>query len=360
MKLRCIATLALGVFSIISCSNNNYTKAPVSIINNHISKKIISNSHYIRKIKNIYMDYTIHVKPIDPSSPEENIQAQHKIKHLITQNNSIFHLHSYDNSSKNSYKRKTYIVQKGDTLFYIAWISDNPIDNLIKLNHITKPYLLTVGQKLKVSQSTLSLFTMQNITGVHGKINNNSSNDLIVNNKIHTAQSIHKISKTHSSIFYSIHNNDQFPADVETIKIKKLISKNKIDHIFNRSNPIQNWCWPSNGKIINYFSNSERGNKGIDIEGNYGHSIVAAAQGRVVYTGNALRGYGNLIIIKHKNNYLSAYAHNANILVKENQEVQLGQKISTMGKSGTISVRLHFEIRYKGKSINPLLYLPKS
>ncbi|VFP80197.1 murein hydrolase activator NlpD [Candidatus Erwinia haradaeae] len=359
MKLHCIATLALGVFSLISCSSNNYTKAPVSIINNHISKKIISNSPYIRKISNTHIDHMIHTKPVDKSSQEKNIQTQHEIKYLITQNNSILHLHSYDNFSKNSYKGKTYIVQKGDTLFYIAWISANQVDNLAKYNHITKPYLLAVGQKLQVPHSTLPLLSMKNMAAIHDKIHKDYSDFLIVNHKINTEKSIRKISKTHSKMFYSIHNNDEFQEDFKTIKIKKLTNKNKINHIFNKSNPIQIWCWPSNGKIINYFSTSERGNKGIDIEGNYGHAIVAAANGRVVYTGNALRGYGNLIIIKHKNNYLSAYAHNAKILVQENQEVKLGQKISTMGNSGTISVRLHFEIRYKGESVNPLLYLPK-
>ncbi|VFP87250.1 Murein hydrolase activator NlpD [Candidatus Erwinia haradaeae] len=359
MKLHRIATLILGVFSLISCSSNNYIKAPVSIINNHISKKIISNSHYIRKISNTRIDYIINLKSVDKCSQEKNIQTQYKVKHLITKNNSIFHLHSYDNLSKNSYKRKTYIVQKGDTLFYIAWISANKIDNLAKFNHIAKPYFLTIGQKLNIPHSTLSLLSMQNMANIHDKINKNYSDLLISNHKTHTAQSIQKTSKTHSKIFYSIHHNNQFQEDFKKIKIKTLTSKDRINHIFNKSNPIQIWCWPSHGKIINYFSNSERGNKGIDIEGNYGHAIVAAANGRVVYIGNSLRGYGNLIIIKHKNNYLSAYAHNANILVNENQEVKLGQKISTMGNSGTISVRLHFEIRYKGESVNPLLYLPK-
>ncbi|SUB37168.1 outer membrane antigenic lipoprotein B [Pasteurella multocida] len=85
----------------------------------------------------------------------------------------------------------------------------------------------------------------------------------------------------------------------------------------------------------------------------------AAAAGRVVYAGNALRGYGNLIIIKHNDDYLSAYAHNESILVKDQQEVRAGQQIAKMGSSGTNSVKLHFEIRYKGKSVDPTRYLPK-
>ena len=113
------------------------------------------------------------------------------------------------------------------------------------------------------------------------------------------------------------------------------------------------------GKIIDNFSATEGGNKGIDIAGSRGQPVVANASGRVVYAGNALRGYGNLIIIKHNDDYLSAYAHNDTMLVREQQEVKAGQKIATMGSTGTSSVRLHFEIRYKGKSVNPLQYLPQ-
>lgn len=127
----------------------------------------------------------------------------------------------------------------------------------------------------------------------------------------------------------------------------------------NNGGPVSSWKWPTDGKIIDNFSASEGGNKGIDIAGSRGQSVVATASGRVVYAGNALRGYGNLIIIKHNDDYLSAYAHNDTMLVREQQEVQAGQKIATMGSTGTSSVRLHFEIRYKGKSVNPLRYLPQ-
>lgn len=111
--------------------------------------------------------------------------------------------------------------------------------------------------------------------------------------------------------------------------------------------------------MIETFGASEGGNKGIDIAGSKGQAIIATADGRVVYAGNALRGYGNLIIIKHNDDYPSAYAHNDTMLVREQQEVKAGQKIATMGSTGTSSTRLHFEIRYKGKSVNPLRYLPQ-
>jgi lipoprotein NlpD len=119
------------------------------------------------------------------------------------------------------------------------------------------------------------------------------------------------------------------------------------------------WQWPSLAVVARGFSNAEEGNKGLDFKGELGSPIVAAADGKVVYTGNALRGFGNLVIIKHSDAYLTAYAHNEQIVVKEQEWVTSGQKIATMGKSGTDSVKLHFEVRYKGKSVDPLRFLPK-
>ena len=119
------------------------------------------------------------------------------------------------------------------------------------------------------------------------------------------------------------------------------------------------WQWPATGNIIQGFSNSDGGNKGIDIAGSRGQAVKAAAAGRVVYAGNALRGYGNLIIIKHNDDFLSAYAHNDKILVADQQEIKAGQEIAKMGSSGTNAVKLHFEIRYKGKSVDPTRYLPR-
>merc|ERR1711974_8396 len=121
---------------------------------------------------------------------------------------------------------------------------------------------------------------------------------------------------------------------------------------------VQEWVWPAEGKVVGTFSKSESGNKGIDIAGAKGSKVVAAADGKVVYSGSALRGYSNLVIIKHTDTFLSAYAYNDTILVKEREWVSAGQQIATMGDSGTNSVKLHFEVRYRGKSLAPMKYLP--
>ena len=116
------------------------------------------------------------------------------------------------------------------------------------------------------------------------------------------------------------------------------------------------WIWPAQGAQLAGFD--EVKNKGIDIAGRAGDPVLASADGRVVYSGAGLRGYGNLIILKHNNTYLTAYAHNQTLLVKEDQAVRKGQKIAEMGSSDADRVKLHFEIRRQGKPVDPLKYLP--
>jgi lipoprotein NlpD len=117
------------------------------------------------------------------------------------------------------------------------------------------------------------------------------------------------------------------------------------------------WVWPAKGRIVTGFSEAAS-LKGIDIAGTAGQPVTASADGKIVYAGTGLRGYGKLIIIKHSSTYLSAYAHNRDILVKEGQQVAKGQKIAEMGNSDADQVKLHFEIRRHGKPVDPLRYLP--
>ena len=117
-----------------------------------------------------------------------------------------------------------------------------------------------------------------------------------------------------------------------------------------------NWVWPANGQITEKFSDSN--SKGISIAGVAGEDIFAVSNGKVVYSGNGLRGYGNLVIIKHPDEFITAYAHNKSIFVKEGESVNTGQKIAEMGMSETDSPKLLFEVRRAGKPLDPLLYLP--
>ena len=112
--------------------------------------------------------------------------------------------------------------------------------------------------------------------------------------------------------------------------------------------------WPAKGKVTGEFSET---NKGIDIAGKVGEPVLAASDGKVVYAGNSLRGYGNLVIVKHDNTYLTAYAHNSKLLVKEGDAVRKGQRIAEMGDTDTNAAKLHFELRVNGKPVNPTPYL---
>jgi lipoprotein NlpD len=125
----------------------------------------------------------------------------------------------------------------------------------------------------------------------------------------------------------------------------------------NGAGALGNWSWPVEGKVVETFN--ETRNKGIDIVGQEGDPVVAVADGQVVYSGSGLRGYGNLVIVKHEDEYISAYAHNRQILVKQGQSVKRGQKIAELGKTDADVPKLHFEIRRQGKPIDPLTVLPK-
>jgi lipoprotein NlpD len=120
--------------------------------------------------------------------------------------------------------------------------------------------------------------------------------------------------------------------------------------------PIGDWLWPAEGKVITSFT--EGNGKGIDIAGKAGDPVIAAAAGKVVYAGSGLRGYGKLVIIKHDDSFLSAYAHNRQLLVNEGQTVSKGQKIAELGNTDADRYKLHFELRRQGKPVDPLKYLP--
>ena len=117
------------------------------------------------------------------------------------------------------------------------------------------------------------------------------------------------------------------------------------------------WVWPTAGRVIQSYAESS--NKGIALGGKVGDPVLAAGDGRVIFSGNGPRGYGNLVIVKHGNELLSVYAHNRTLVVKEGQTVKRGQKIAELGDSGTTSPRLHFEIRQQGKPVDPATILPK-
>lgn len=230
---------------------------------------------------------------------------------------------------KEGFKGDLYVVQKGDTLFSIAWYSGNDYRDLARINSISKPFAIYPGQKLRLRTQDVV-------------VNKQAKSPSGQTSKIKAKGAVDPSQKQAYGESYKVVNKQDKRS--ETIEFPKRIEK---------------WIWPANGKLISRFSLSEQGNKSIEISGAKGDSILAAADGKVVYTGNALRGYGQLVIIKHSDTFLSAYAHNDTVLVNEQQWVKAGQKIASMGRTGTDQVKLRFEVRYKGKSVDPMSYLPK-
>lgn len=242
-------------------------------------------------------------------------------------------------TEKNSvFDKDTYTVQYGDTLFAIAWYSGNDYRDIAKWNNIYHPYTINAGQILKIRRPNV-ISEQKNVNLPTPKTKDPT-----------TPQSSKKRVETSNSQAYG--------EDQNVVSRQKVTeSQGSLRNEFPTQ--IARWVWPLRGKVIETFKQTGDVNKGIDIQASLGTSVVSAAAGKVVYTGSALRGYGNLVIVKHSDTFLSAYAHNDTILVKERQWVKAGQPISTVGNSGTDKVKLHFEIRYRGKSLDPLRFLPK-
>ena len=208
-------------------------------------------------------------------------------------------------SSESSYSGSVYTVKRGDTLSRISRMTGTSVRDLARMNGISPPYTIEVGQKLKVSGASSSS-TKKSATSKTAKVVPSSA-----------------------------------------------VPQSSWPPVGQRC-----WRWPASGKVVMTYSTSEGGNKGIDIAGSRGQPVYAAGAGKVVYVGNQLRGYGNLVMIKHNEDYITAYAHNDKLMVNNGQSVKIGQQIATMGSSDADSVRLHFQIRYRATAIDPLRYLP--
>ncbi|UFH67982.1 murein hydrolase activator NlpD [Morganella morganii] len=270
---------------------------------------------------------------------------------------------NYDAIPKGSYNGNTYTVQRGDTLFYIAYISGSDFRELAAQNNIPEPYSLNEGQVIRLSNGGNTVVPVS--SGTQVATNKNTPQNRVVDSQPTNAYSESSGAKPAGGKMLSSQVTAQAKANNGTAATTAATTAAVTAPATTTSAPVAvnsgsfKWGWPAEGKVISNYTGPTSGNRGIDIGGTRGQPVFASAPGKVVYTGNALRGYGNLVIIKHNDDFLTAYAHNDSILVKDQQDVAAGQKIATMGSSGTTSVRLHFEIRYKGKSVNPLQYLPQ-
>lgn len=246
------------------------------------------------------------------------------------------------------------IVVSGDTLYSIAWDAGQDYRDVARWNGIRSPYLLKPGQQIRLSPPQRdgdrvtvapgdTLYSLAEDVGVSYK-------DLANWNNISPPYVIQPGQTLRTT-----------PPRTSTAKAPRSSAGNK--RSASKTTPTYTvsaaklgpWEWPADGRVVNRFART----KGLDISGKRGQPIRATAPGQVVYKGGGLRGYGQLIIVKHNRDFLSAYAHCDRIYVEEGDVIKRGQKIAAMGNSGTDQVKLHFEIRYRGSPVDPLKYLPR-
>lgn len=248
-----------------------------------------------------------------------------------------------------------HTVVAGDTLYSIAWETGHDYRAVARWNGIGSPYLLRPGQRIRLvppqsAQGRIVVAAGDTMYGLAEEVGVDFK-ELARWNNIPPPYTIRPGQVLRTT-----------PPGSAPESRKRRSSSGKSSSSRN-ANPrstakVGSWVWPADGPIVRRFS--ARGtNKGLDIGGRRGAAVHASAPGKVVYKGSGLRGYGQLIIIKHNRDFLSAYAHTDRIYVEEGDVIKGGQKIASMGSSGTDQVKLHFEIRYRGSPVDPLKYLPK-
>ena len=237
-----------------------------------------------------------------------------------------------DNSGKPGY----YSVKSGDTLIRIGMDNGQSWRDIARWNNIENPNLIETGQVLRV--------TPPEETGV--VVRPVSSTNVVTSPAPASAASAPATAANTAAV--------RPPASAASPPNSSTPTNNLANT--DSAEETVSFQWPTRGNVLAGFD--EVKNKGIDISGKAGDPVLAAADGKVVYAGSGLRGYGNLVILKHNNTYLTAYAHNQSLLVKEDQAIKRGQKIAEMGNSDADQVKLHFEIRRQGKPVDPAKYLP--
>ena len=225
-----------------------------------------------------------------------------------------------------------YIVQSGDTVYSISWRYQRDFREVIRWNRLASPYTIYPGQELVINQGSRAAAP--------------TAKPAAQTRPAETTVTTRPLKKQ---------NTASTPQKLPEVAVQP--APGTPQPAANSGN--NRWRWPVRGPLISSFSNQAIDRQGIDIKGTAGAPVIASRAGRVVYSGSGLLNYGRLVIVKHSETFLSAYAHNSQLLVKEGQTVKSGQKIALIGKDNKGVAKLHFEIRKDGTPVDPLKYLPR-
>lgn len=292
------------------------------------------------------------------------------------------------NATSKDWRPDSHIVAKGETLFGIGLQYGVDYKEIAAANNIAPPYPIKIGQKIDLSSFKAKtaavdytkvdlaktetgktedgvVITPMKVEPVTTGTNTSPNSAVTGGLAVIPVLSEPKATRETYSVDAWNHATPAKTADAKSTDVKA--ADTKPNDKSTDTKPVDTkptddesltWGWPTQGKVTASFN--EVSNKGIDIAGSTGQAINAAAPGKVIYSGSDLRGYGKLVIIKHNKTYLSVYAHNSKIVVKEGQSIAAGQKIAEMGNTDSNSVNLHFEIRRLGKSVDPTKYLTQN
>lgn len=263
--------------------------------------------------------------------------------------------------------KEGYVVKKGDTLYSIALDHGLDYKELSAWNNLDNPNRILVGQVLRVTApeaNGASAVAVAKPIGLNGGVERRSldgntetlKREPKVGKEAYSDEALGRAQKGGEIVIAKVETKPEARPEPKTEPKVEAKPEPKAEPRGAEGGDEPAWSWPAAGKTLSGFADGK--SKGLDIGGKSGDPVLAAADGKVAYIGSGIPSYGQLLIIKHNATYLTAYAHNSRILVKEGQAVSRGQKVAEMGNTGTDEVKLHFEVRRQGKPVDPMKFLP--
>jgi len=260
-----------------------------------------------------------------------------------------------------------HVVRPGDTLYSIARANNIDYRQLARWNNIRDPNRIYVGQRIRLTPPPAggSVVSTASASSHPASKSVSPSRQSVSPSRQSVSPSRQSVSPSRQSVSPSRQSVSPSRTSIKALASSRALARRSVKPAPSPSTASETdsvasvaWQWPATGKVLRTFNAADPSRRGIDIAGNLGDPVMAAGSGEVVYAGSGLPGYGNLLIIKHNQRYISAYAFNQSLLVEEGAKVTAGQRIATIGRDGNKPPALHFQIRIDGQPVDPLRFLP--